>query len=98
MPVYEYKCDGCEIESEVILSFDELGKEIKCECGQAMRRKFSLAHFTVPETGRDKVLATLNDERGSRKLPGGKKHSARYTASLAKGLEQRRPTVGIGFG
>ena len=90
MPVYEYRCDSCGVESDVILPFSEAGKEMKCGwCGQVMRRKLSLAHFTIPETGRDKVLATLNDEKGSRKLPGGKKHSARYTASLAKGLDQK---------
>jgi len=94
MPVYEYKCDECGTEREVILPFSEAGKKVDCECGRVMRRKFSLVHFSIPETGRKKVLDTLNSEPGGRRLPGGHKHSERYEAALAKGLDQRSSQLG----
>ena len=77
MPVYEFKCDECGAESDEILPFSESNKQVECECGQVMRRKFSLAHISIPETGRKKVLDTLNSEPGGRRLPGGHRHSAR---------------------
>lgn len=96
MPVYEYKCDVCKNEREVLLPFSEAGKGMECKCGQAMRRKFSPAYFIIPMTGKDKVLSTLNQENGWN-FPGGNKHRRRYEQAMAKGLNQRPPTIGKGF-
>jgi len=90
MPVYEFKCDVCGKEREVILPLIEAGKEQECECGQAMRRKFSPAHFTIKVYGKDKVLSTLNKENGYN-FPGGDKHRKRYSEAMAKGLTYERP-------
>ena len=89
MPIYEFKCDGCGAEGEEQFTFSQYeARTVKClKCGQVMRRKFSPAHFTIPETGRDKVLGVLNNEPGGRRLPGGHQHSKRYEAALAKGID-----------
>jgi len=100
MPVYEYKCDVCNSERERILPFSEAGKRMGCACGRVMRRKFSPAHFFCPETGKDKVLSTLNQEKGY-DFPGGDKHRPRYEQAMAKGLTYERPLeekVFQGFG
>lgn len=91
MPIYEYKCDECTAEREVMLPFSEASKELVCECGRVMRRKFSLANFTISVTGRDKVLATLNKDEGGYEFPGGDKHRPRYEQAMAKGLTYERP-------
>jgi len=100
MPIYEYKCDACKNEREVILPLSEAGKGMGCECGQVMRRKFSPAYIFVPETGKDKVLSTLNQENGY-DFPGGDMHRDRYEQAMAKGLTYERPLeekVFQGFG
>ena len=96
MPIYEYRCD-CGTEREIKLPFSEAEKKIKCDCGQVMRRKFSLVNFTMPKTGRDKVLGTLNQEEGAQDFPGGDKHRDRYEKAMAKGLDQTQPVIGRGF-
>lgn len=96
MPIYEYKCDKCETEREITLPFSESNKKLDCECGQVMRRKFSLAHFTVVATGKDKVLRVLNKE-GGYDFPGGEKHRKRYEQTFATGLDPSSPTIGVGF-
>lgn len=97
MPIYEFKCDVCETEREVLLPFSKVGKFQECACGQGMRRKFSLAHFAMVETGRDKVLGVLNQEEGAGNFPGGDKHRGRYEKAMARGLDLPKTTVGIGF-
>ena len=89
MPIYEFKCDTCGAEMDVIRSFSDAGDVLECECGQLMSRKFSLpACFIMPQTGRDKVLATLNREGNGFTYPGGEMYGARYDQAMAKGLER----------
>ena len=90
MPIYEFKCD-CGTEREYYLPFSESGKKLNCECGKVMWRKFSPVNFTMPSTGRDTVLGTLNQEEGAGKFPGGDKHRARYEQAMAKGLDYQSP-------
>jgi len=97
MPIYEFKCDECEAERELILPLSEAGKGITCDCGQVMRRKFSPINFNIPQTGRDKVLGTLNQEEGAQTYPGGDKYKTRYDKAMSKGLDQTRPVIGTGF-
>jgi len=97
MPVYEFKCDNCEAEGEVTLPFSRAGEEQKCGCGQVMRRKFSSVNVTVHQTGRNRILATLNQEEGAQDFPGGDMYRARYEQAMAKGLGQTRPVIGRGI-
>jgi len=97
MPIYEYRCDVCKTEREVLLPFSEAGEQQECDCGREMRRKFSLAHFTILQTGKDKILGTLNQEEGAGTFPGGDKHRTRYSEAMAKGLDQTRPVIGRGL-
>jgi putative FmdB family regulatory protein len=90
MPIYEFKCDNCGAERELILPLSESNKRLECNCGQTMRRKFSVAHYTIPLTGNDIVLKTLNKEDGHT-FPGGNKHRARYEQAMAKSLNYERP-------
>jgi len=96
MPIYEFECE-CGAEKEIMLPFSEAGREQGCSCGQVMRRRFSLASFTISETGRDKVLQTLNKEKGGYTFPGGDTHRPRYGQAMAKSLDQTRPVIGRGF-
>ena len=96
MPIYEFKCE-CGAERELYLPYSKSDEKLKCECGQVMRRKFSLAHFTMKITGRDRVLGTLNREEGAQTYPGGETHGTRYDQAMAKGLDQTRPVIGKGF-
>ena len=98
MPIYEFKCDECKARKEVDRPMSEAGNKEMCQCGRDMRRLFSPPRISIPETGRKKVLDVLNNEPGGRRLPGGHKHSARYEAALARGLDQPRPAIGRGFG
>lgn len=91
MPLYEFKCDECKAEREAILPFGEANTEQQCTCGHVMRRRFSLFSFTMPFTGRDKVLATLNKDEGGYGFPGGDKHRPRYEQVMGKSLDYVRP-------
>ena len=97
MPIYEFTCDECKAERELILPLRESGKQVRCACGEMMRRKFSVINFNIPETGRDKILGTLNQEEGARDFPGGDKHRDRYEKAMSKSLDQTRPVIGVGF-
>ena len=96
MPIYEYVCDKCHTELDILLPISKSGKQIECECGNTMRRRFSLATFKIPLTGKDKVLKTLNKEDGFN-FPGGEKHRKRYEQSFTKGINPEKRYVGIGF-
>lgn len=96
MPIYEYKCDVCNAKREMLLPYSEAGKSQGCDCGQEMRQKFSLASFSIPLTGRDKVLKALNKEGGF-DFPGGNKHRKRYEQSFSQGLDLVKPVIGKGF-
>ena len=98
MPVYEYKCDGCGAVKELVRPMSQVGEMPTCQCQRVMRRQFSPVKFTMPETGRDRVLGTLNQEQGAQDFPGGDKHRARYEEAMAKGLEPPKPVIGRGFG
>ena len=97
MPIYEFKCDECGAVRELMLPMSEAGQMPTCECGKEMRRKFSVIPFTMLETGKDKIMGTLNQEEGARNFPGGDKHRSRYSKAMAKGINQTRPTIGRGF-
>jgi len=97
MPVYEFVCDKCKTEREIILPMSEAGEKQTCDCGQVLRRKFSIVPSIMPQTGRDSVLATLNQEEGASDFPGGDMHRTRYEQAYAKGLDPPRQTVGRGF-
>lgn len=96
MPIYEFKCD-CGAGRELMLPFSESKKKLECECGRVMRRKFSLATFTIPRTGRERILGTLNQEEGAQDFPGGDMYRTRYEQAMSKGLDQTRPVIGRGF-
>jgi len=98
MPIYEFACDKCKVVREVEHPMSEAGQEEKCSCGLLMRRVFSPISFTIPQTGRDRVLATLNQEEGAVDFPGGDMHRARYEQAYSKGLDPPKPTIGRGFG
>ena len=97
MPIYEFECDKCETKREIMLPMSKAGQKQTCTCGQVLRRKFSSTPFYFVETGRDRVLATLNQEEGGSTFPGGDKHRARYEQAMAKGLDPPKPTIGRGF-
>ena len=96
MPVYRFRCDSCLQEEDVLLPISERDIIRFHSCGSPMKRLFTTFHFTLPLTGKDKVLKTLNKEDGA-DFPGGKKHRQRYEQAMAKGLNSERTVIGIGF-
>ena len=97
MPIYEFVCDECKAEREIFFPVCECSTKPECGCGQIMRRRFSIVSVTMPQTGRDRVLGTLNQEEGASDFPGGDMHRARYSQAMAKGLDPPRQTIGRGF-
>jgi len=96
MPIYEFKCD-CGTEREVNCPMNEAGQKQVCKCGQAMWQRFSPVPFSMPQTGRGRILGTLNQEEGAQDFPGGDMHRDRYEQAMSKGLDQTRPVIGRGF-
>jgi len=97
MPIYEFVCDKCETKREVTRPMSEAGQGEKCSCGLLMRRVFSLPKVIMTVTGRDRVLATLNQEEGASDFPGGDMHRKRYEQAYSKGLDPPKQTIGRGF-
>ena len=98
MPTYEYRCPGCGHEQEVILPWTKSALEQTCsKCGAVTDRRMSLPMpAQSKETGRDHVLATLNQE-GGRKLPANSRDMPRMEAAMAQGLNIKRPVTGVGL-
>ena len=97
MPIYEFACDKCKAKREIMLPMSEAGQIPTCECGNKMRRRFSPVFFTMAQTGRERILGTLNKEEGAQTYPGGDKHRTRYDQAMAKGLDPPKPVIGRGF-
>ncbi len=38
MPIYEYKCDGCGLKSEMFQNMTDLHEAVCTECGEDMKR------------------------------------------------------------
>lgn len=62
MPIYKYKCSGCHSESEFLLPIKDGGKTFNCKCGGILERLVTVPSFRVKQSGKDKVLDTLNRE------------------------------------
>ena len=94
MPRYDFRCQACRITAELLLSIADRDSPQACpECQTFMNRLIGLPHpAIVPATGRDKVLADLNSKDDGR---GNYPH---HKAAMWKGLHQRGPVVGRGFG
>lgn len=91
MPVYEYRCPVCLKEESVVLPMAERDSRRVHSCGVVMVRLMSLPSPAVyPVGGKDKVLSTLNQEKGYN-FPGGDMHRPRYEQAMAKGLDYVRP-------
>ena len=96
MPIYEYRCE-CGNEEEILFLARQISDWHTCpECNKAMTRKVSLPVSIIPETGRDHVLQTLNAHNGHG-LPCAPRDRPRMETALAKGLDQTRPTIGVGM-
>lgn len=83
MPIYEFKCDECGAQREIVRPISESGLPLICECERVMRRKFSVTFMPFKQTGRDQVLASLNSKDDGL---GNKPH---IKAAMWKGLNQR---------
>ena len=96
--IYQFRCSGCEKEKDISLSIAERNDPQYCICGAQFDRMMSLpAPPIVKIGGRQKVLNTLNQEKGAHRLPGGRKHRKRYEQAMAKGLDTTRAVVGKGI-
>ena len=97
MPVYNFRCNECLEEEEVLLPMVDRDSRRVHSCGATMRRLISLPSPAICRmTGRDTVLQTLNKE-GGYDFPGGDKHRPRYEQAMAKGLDPPKTTIGKGF-
>lgn len=62
MPLYDYKCDRCEKELEVIERVNNMKPTIDCPCGGTMKRVFK--PFFVRGDIRNKDPRTYLDYKG----------------------------------
>jgi len=94
VPRYDFRCPGCGKEVELLIAMSDRNSPQACpECQASMERLIGLPQpAIVPETGRDKVLANLNAKND------GHGNYAHHKAAMWKGLHQRGPVVGRGFG
>lgn len=85
MPLYDYKCTGCGIESEVQHSMSEIGKiEINCDtCAEPMKKMLSAPSLL----GFDNVGRSIgkNDKKDAPKKDASKKDAAKKAASKTTG-------------
>lgn len=58
MPIYEYRCEDCDTEVEVILPMSEATDKHECRCGADMHRVFS---FHAVSKGRNYSKAIVSD-------------------------------------
>lgn len=97
MPIYRFRCSVCREDEEVILPMAERGNP-RIHCGIEMRRVLEVpAPAITPMTGRDISLKTLNGEDGH-DFPTREGDRQRMEMALAKGLDQKPPTTGRGYG
>lgn len=48
MPLYEYKCESCGQEKEILRHMDEADDPVPCPvCNKPMKRKISLTSFIL---------------------------------------------------
>ena len=94
MPIYEFGCPGCRERVELILPIKERNSTQLCpKCQAFMCRLIELpSPSIVPETGKDRVLASLNAKDDG---IGNKPH---IKDAMWRGLNQRSEVVGRGFG
>lgn len=97
MPIYRYRCQ-CGAEEESLLPMADRDNPQPCKCGLMMERVMALVSVVVPVGHKDKVLNTLNRQKGGYKLPAKGQDRTRVESALAKGLNQSEPVVGRGFG
>ena len=94
MPIYEFRCNGCGEKVELILSAEKRNYPQVClNCEGSMGRVVELpCNANIPETGREKILADLNSKED------GHGNYPHHKVAMWKGLNQREPVTGRGFG
>lgn len=92
MPIYSYVCPKCQENKDLVLPIDDRDLPHSCKCGAYLERKMAMPSFKFVQSGRTRVLDTLNYEANK---PGLR--SPRSTAALAHGLERIKPVIGKGF-
>ena len=94
MPRYDFWCETCGQKVEITLSIAERNDPRVCsKCRGSLARQMSLPRPAIIQaTGTDKVLANLNAR------DDGHGNYPHHKAAMWKGLHQRGPVVGRGFG
>ena len=72
MPVYVYTCDACHEGAEYLRKRDEADDVALCDCGETMRRVFTMPRFRVKSAPRDPNDVT-------RQYTGAKRGEQTYT-------------------
>jgi len=98
MPTYEFVCGKCNLEDEKFYH-SMLGEHEPPQCPvchlDMIRAYRTPTNIIMPQTGREKILGTLNQEEGAQTFPGGDKYRDRYEKAMAKGLEPEHSKFGI---
>lgn len=63
MPIYEYRCDKCDSTEEIFQHKCKPRKQVKCACGNMMRRIFSRVNTDLKENRRWSWAMGVNENQ-----------------------------------
>ena len=100
MPIYNFRCNDCLVEEEVLLPVGERNIPRIHSCGVVMERLMSIPLPPIMVlTGNDQILQTLNKEGDYPDFLGGRapQHRPRYEQAMARSLDLPKKVIGKGF-
>lgn len=93
MPIYEYACNACDEEIEIVHGISEKPKKKCPNCGGKLRRLISLNSFHLKGSGWYKTGYTKTDTATVKSEPG-KKSGDKATPAVSKEKGEKKKAAG----
>ena len=92
MPIYEYQCEACSIEMEVLQKISDAPLEVCPECGESrLRKKISAAAFRLKGSGWYETDFKTGDKKN---LAAGSEKSEKKPASSSEKSTEKASSSG----